>query len=358
MISISVLSVLLLGCALAWAFVFGQKETFQRWWYTAGDKSFLKNSNLDVGWVLLFLVGNFVLLAIVLSSTIFTAAANQPNVVTNPVDPTTIKSGAVETGAVETGAAQTGAAGPSRLGQDFAWDQLTYHWIQVFGIVGLIGAAAVVYRTPINQWGLGFVSSRKFAETLRMGLLGAVLLIPMVLLLHAILTLFFPYQHQTLNRLMLARTEGQWWVIGMIYLQTALVVPICEEFIFRVIGQGFFEQAMKHAANATRLAIGPLSPTIARRLNLETLAESANRSPPKSPPDRSLRSPRFWAPIVFASLLFSLAHFGQGAAPISLYFFAMGLGFLYKTTGNVGLCILIHMLLNSLSLTHLLFASE
>ena len=41
---------------------------------------------------------------------------------------------------------------------------------------------------------------------------------------------------------------------------------------------------------------------------------------------------------------------GQGAAPIPLFFLALGLGFLYRQTGSLTPPILVHMILNGLTL--------
>ena len=66
------------------------------------------------------------------------------------------------------------------------------------------------------------------------------------------------------------------------------------------------------------------------------------------PPKRSLAGlPYGSLPIALSSVLFALAHVGQGASPISLFFLAIGLGFLYQRTHRIVPCIIAHMLFNA-----------
>jgi membrane protease YdiL (CAAX protease family) len=43
-------------------------------------------------------------------------------------------------------------------------------------------------------------------------------------------------------------------------------------------------------------------------------------------------------------------HLGQGAAPIPLFFFSLGVGYLYRQTGRLWPCIIVHFLLNAFSM--------
>ena len=51
-------------------------------------------------------------------------------------------------------------------------------------------------------------------------------------------------------------------------------------------------------------------------------------------------------PILVSSFVFSIMHYGQGAAPIPLFFLAMGLGLVYQRTGRIWIVIVVHMILN------------
>jgi membrane protease YdiL (CAAX protease family) len=58
----------------------------------------------------------------------------------------------------------------------------------------------------------------------------------------------------------------------------------------------------------------------------------------------------YW-PGVLTSLLFALVHLGQGPAPISLFFLALGIAYLYRQTGSIWPGIIVHFTLNALSTT-------
>jgi membrane protease YdiL (CAAX protease family) len=69
--------------------------------------------------------------------------------------------------------------------------------------------------------------------------------------------------------------------------------------------------------------------------------------PPEA--EQPWRPVSFW-PLIGASAIFAFMHFGQGAAPIPLFFLSLGLGYLYRQTGNLTACVVVHMVLNSLTL--------
>ena len=59
---------------------------------------------------------------------------------------------------------------------------------------------------------------------------------------------------------------------------------------------------------------------------------------------------QWWMPIVASSGLFAAIHIGQGLAPVSLFFFGLSLGFLYRATGSVVPPIMLHFMLNGFSM--------
>jgi membrane protease YdiL (CAAX protease family) len=64
--------------------------------------------------------------------------------------------------------------------------------------------------------------------------------------------------------------------------------------------------------------------------------------------------PICWLPIGISSLLFALAHAGQGSAPVALFFLAVILGYLYQRTHRIVPCITMHAMFNLLSIVGLL----
>jgi membrane protease YdiL (CAAX protease family) len=63
-----------------------------------------------------------------------------------------------------------------------------------------------------------------------------------------------------------------------------------------------------------------------------------------------------WWPILLSSALFALMHWGQGLAPIPLFFFAVVLGYVYQRTHRLWPSLVAHALLNAGSLALLWFS--
>ena len=62
--------------------------------------------------------------------------------------------------------------------------------------------------------------------------------------------------------------------------------------------------------------------------------------------------PQTW-PIVVSAAIFALLHWGHGPDPIPLFFLAAGLGYVYQRTHRIVPCIVVHFLVNSLSMAAL-----
>jgi membrane protease YdiL (CAAX protease family) len=239
---------------------------------------------------------------------------------------------------------------------------------RTWGLVGvtlllgcLVAVAAGVsarwlYGLTWHHWGCGPVVEGKLGATVCGAFLGFFLLVPMVLAIHQGLTWWFAYQHDTLDVVAELKAEGRWSAVAVTCFYAAVWTPLVEELVFRVMIQGYAEQCLRHGRNFHRWVVGPLTPAAGKALGLEQVAAwSQVGVGAKSGVRDGFGSWGFWTPIVISSLLFALAHSGQGAAPIPLYVLALGLGFLYKTTGNLFLCVLIHAMLNGLTLVQLVW---
>ena len=152
------------------------------------------------------------------------------------------------------------------------------------------------------------------AADLTLGFKAALMILPPVLLISAGVSYFVEYQHQVLD--ILKQTESPIRMLGIFWC-TAVVTPLVEEFLFRVLLIGGFE----------RLAEGGRA------------FESEFQWQPRS----------YW-PIIISSFIFAIMHFGQGAAPIPLFFLALALGYLYRRTGSITPPLIVHMTLNALTL--------
>ncbi|MFC1759017.1 lysostaphin resistance A-like protein [Planctomycetota bacterium] len=245
----------------------------------------------------------------------------------------------------------------------------------------MLGAVALsvghlMYRARAKAADLGF-SMAQLQQDITLGVLAFLMLTAPVLAIQAGLGALFPDagQHPFID---LFREQGDNFTIGMIFIVAVLLAPPIEEFLFRVVIQGWLERFMaiqiaNNNPSPTESAADaiPMEPTDSdtdtnidceanpySSLALETRhfnplisrAEVAEQSPPNVV--------QSWLPIVVASLLFSLAHFGQGTAPIPLFFLSLGLGFIYQRTHRIWPSVVTHMLVNGLAVVQLKIALD
>ncbi len=363
-LSSPLLIVLLLLSAVAWGWTYFAWSRVQRLWFGAASKKYLKESTFDVGILFLLFCANLMAVAALAHRSIserWVAA-----VLAGQVDEGKAIAPVAEE-QVESG--EPTSADLDRVRQEpvdsVARAAAQSSWVLV-GLTVLLGSvvAAVafvsgrwLYGMTWHHWGCGPLLEGKSVATILGAILGFFLLVPLVLAIHQGLSWWFVYQHETMDVVGGLKAEGRWSALAATCFYVAVWTPLIEELIFRVMIQGFAEQCVQHGRNFHRWVVGPLTPAAGKSLGLEQVATwSQAESPAKSVGRGSFGSWTFWAPIVISSLLFALAHSGQGAAPIPLYLLAIGLGFLYKTTGNLFLCVLIHSLLNGLTLVQLVLS--
>jgi membrane protease YdiL (CAAX protease family) len=153
-------------------------------------------------------------------------------------------------------------------------------------------------------------------------------------------------------------------------LAAVIVAPVVEEFLFRVVFQGWMERvialyvaphfAATHVAEeSTNEPIGPLGPRYDQGLQDDLT------NPYRSPTAMSYRSPlrpegtseeASWVmavPIVISSACFALVHAAHGVAPYPLFLFALALGYLYQRTHRLIAPVVLHACLNACSLLFL-----
>ena len=164
---------------------------------------------------------------------------------------------------------------------------------------------------------------------IQLGLGGALMILPPVLLVSGLVNHFVPYEHPVLESLAKIATPG---VFLATFVGTAVVTPLVEEFLVRGLLQGSLQGiADRDPADD--------SPWYARTYVAQQINSEAVAWKPRS----------FW-PVLVSSIVFAWLHQGQGAAPIPLFVLALGLGFLYRQTGSLTPSIVVHMVLNGLTL--------
>lgn len=153
-----------------------------------------------------------------------------------------------------------------------------------------------------------------------------------------------------------------------------IVAPLVEELVFRVLIQGWCEKLASFRGDPMVVLLGKLRLNGQQAINVESAADTTEDAVVSAPtiaevdenPDaspamqqaaastkhmQSEDQPRVavW-PIFASAAMFALMHYSHGPDPIPLFFFAIGLGYLYRQTHRILPCVVVHFLLNALSL--------
>ncbi|KAA5545957.1 CPBP family intramembrane metalloprotease [Roseiconus nitratireducens] len=149
---------------------------------------------------------------------------------------------------------------------------------------------------------------------LRRGVIATLWILTPVLLVNIVVVQLIQYEHSVTN---LLADDTRLGTFLFLLLSAGFVTPIVEEFQFRLLLQGGLQQFA---------------------------------DPPPANDGTSNWMPRSFWPIVVTSLIFAGMHWGQGGAPIPLFFLSVGLGALYQGTGRLTPAIVVHLLLNTATL--------
>ncbi len=185
----------------------------------------------------------------------------------------------------------------------------------------------------------------------------AMLVVPM-LLLHILVQRLtkLTEQHPFVDLLSNDPRFGYLLPIGVAAL---LAAPLAEEFFFRLMLQGWLERLMTRGSRPADTvgaepdaggAMEPGGPLEARVLEpgrpLPSVPGGPLAAPPQSPVPQPPALRARLVPIFVSALVFALAHVGQGAAPVALFFLALGLGYLYQRTHRLLPSVVTHFLIN------------
>lgn len=199
-----------------------------------------------------------------------------------------------------------------------------------------------IERGNIQKFGLSWDGAM-----VRLGLKSAVMVLPPVLAISAAVSLLVTaYEHQVLDVLEQLRSP---LVFAVIFVGTAIVTPISEEILFRGLIQG----GLQRFADRFVPEFGSFGDDAGKSsLATDLITDNASDRQPASLHkfQGGIWKPVAYWPVFAASFIFALMHYGQGAAPIPLFFLSVGLGYLYRQTGSLIPCIVVHMVLNSTTL--------
>lgn len=189
----------------------------------------------------------------------------------------------------------------------------------LIAFTGTLGFLRLIRTDAAERLGLVWKAS-----DVAVGLKASLMLIPPTLLIAHFASLLVEYKHPVLD-VMKQQPTPVFFIV--LFVGTALVAPWIEEFLFRVLLQGGL-QAFADRPVETDTQEDPLE------------EDAVELWRPKS----------LW-PMFATSLIFALMHGNQGAAAIPLFFFSVGLGFLYRQTGRITPSLIVHIVLNGFTMS-------
>jgi membrane protease YdiL (CAAX protease family) len=224
--------------------------------------------------------------------------------------------------------------------------------------------ATVIFAAILMRWHSGATASdmglplQHWRHDLVLGLVGIGALAAPVYALQALLTQMFPTQHPLID---LIEAHPDPWAFVVVGLSVSFVAPFTEEFLLRVMLQGWLERVVADAAPGAfpgTLYGRPDGTAATKSTKLDSVDENPYAAPRTTANETGdtlqadIRVARA-IPIVTSAFVFALLHVGQGPAPIPLFFLALGLGYLYQRTHRIWPSAIVHFLLNTSSLTML-----
>ena len=205
-------------------------------------------------------------------------------------------------------------------------------------------------------------SPREAAGDFLLGVLAALAaLVPVYVLLYLFIGVFGERPQNPLITRMFENPSVP--MLAAAFVSAVIVAPVFEEFLYRLLTQGWLEKMLMRATVRGELQSGGMADAAPEAGTFEDTTGEPGEWPASTeaealagqlPRDGSVpaRVPIVWLPILISSLLFSAAHFGleYGYSPIPLFLLAMILGYLYQRTHRILPCIAAHMTFNAISL--------
>lgn len=226
-----------------------------------------------------------------------------------------------------------------------------------------------------------------------LGFQAAWLILPPTMLLMGLVSVMQKYSHPVLDALKPTGPDAapDYTIFAALFFTTAIITPLVEEFWFRGLLQGGLQRlADMTAGSGAGGSLGTagsaaLPAAMPADMLLDRIDESSEQheegmlgtgiddpyaspreldrlaarpvnslSPREREQDLDTRSdwtPTAVWPIVVTSVVFAVMHWGQGLAPIPLFFLSLGLGYLYRQTGSLVPPIVVHFILNGFTMS-------
>ncbi len=237
-----------------------------------------------------------------------------------------------------------------------------YQWripALAFASLATLAAASILIKLRHGQFPFTRASHSAATHVLhtfwydvRLGTAAFLVLAPPIYGLQLLLVQWYESKHPIVEILLQHRDPG---LILACVFSTVLVAPVFEEFLFRGLLQGWLEKLVAHAAWPTN-AVEPKSPTgeapgQGREAGDTSGTTEAIVLGQADPIDRLAP----YLPVVASSSIFAALHVSHGPDWVPLFFLALGLGYLFRQTHRLLPGIIVHLLLNAVSMAMLLF---
>jgi membrane protease YdiL (CAAX protease family) len=231
-----------------------------------------------------------------------------------------------------------------------------------------IGLPLIALRAGATLRDFGWPAS-DFWSDVKLGLIGFAMLAPPVYAIQGLLVYFWQPSKHPLTEMFKGTPDAGFF--ALLVFTAVVVAPLFEELMFRVVLQGFLEKAFDFRGELHELFFGTVNrlaiePLLVAELSVPGGAAVAIDPNPYAPSealiadaqlasDRQLDQPelrgwRAWLPIAISSSIFALLHYSHGPDWIPLLVLAAGMGYLYQRTHRLLPSLIVHMLLNGLSM--------
>jgi hypothetical protein len=202
------------------------------------------------------------------------------------------------------------------------------------------------------------------------------MLAPLVFGIQFLLVQWWPSSHPLIEMLQKTPSLG---MFALTCFSAVIVAPLSEEFAFRVLLQGWLEKIAQGNERTDAILLGghtlseppaitylddaedeegaepetagPIPPVDYTNPYAPPQARFAPQQLPAAEPLERIEPSRLWPlPILVSALIFALLHWSHGPDWVPLSVLGVGLGYLYQRTHRATPSIVVHFLLNSLSM--------
>ena len=174
----------------------------------------------------------------------------------------------------------------------------------------VLAVAFLKTRYRLHAAELGFDTSR-IGQDIRWGALAFLAAAPLVYGIQIVVSQFWPPLEHPLAKLIVEQPSAG--LVALATLSAIVVAPVSEEFLFRVVLQGWLERSMRRWRRLGRLG------------------------------SRAVR----FLPIVVSAAMFAAMH--RGSDRVALFVLALFLGFLYRQTHRIFPALVLHACVNALA---------